>query len=282
MKKWLGIPMLLLASAAGASEDLGEFMMHHIGNGYAWRAPWGGPVFHLPDHWKMGGLDLSISLHVLTMLLGAVLLVALLIPAARRKGLAPIGRWGTLIEVIVVFVRDEVVKPNLGEENTKKWLPFFLTLFFFILILNLIPLIPGVPGATGNINVTAALAVMTFVVFNVAGMVRSGPLGYFSFMFPKGMPWPIYILIAPIELMGIFTKAFALCIRLFANMTADHVLILSLLGLIVVFKSFASAIGLVPFTIFIYLIDILVALLQAYVFTLLSSLFVGMSIHPEH
>jgi F-type H+-transporting ATPase subunit a len=188
-----------------------------------------------------------------------------------------------MMEAFVLFIRDEVVRPNLGsDKDTRKWTPFFLTLFFFLLSLNLLGLVPGFSTATANINFTGAFSVMIFVVYNVAGMAHNGVGHYLKNIIPSGVPLFVLPIIAPIEILGLFTKCFALAIRLFANMTAGHVLIFSLLGLIGVFKSYMAAIPFVPFTLFIYLIEILVAFLQAYVFTLLASLFVGMAIHQEH
>jgi F-type H+-transporting ATPase subunit a len=273
-----------LAQASGSEhgEDLGGYMMHHLANGHEWKI-FGliGPV-HLPKGWMIGNVDLSISLHVLLMLLAFALLVIILRPAAKRVKLAPTGKLGHLIEVFVLFIRDEVVIPNMGEEDGRKWTPFFLSLFFFLLALNLIGLVPGFPATTGNINFTAALSLFIFVIFNVAGMKHNGPVHYFTNLVPKGLPIAVMPLIAVIEFLGIFTKTFALAIRLFANMTAGHVLVMSLLGLIIVFKTVLASIAFVPFTLFIYLIEVLVAFLQAYVFTLLASLFVGSAIHQEH
>ena len=271
-----------LSPAAFASEDFGGFLMNHIRNGDEWKVtPWG-PTIPLPRNvLNIGGVDLSISEHVLLMLIAAGLLL-LVVLAGRGRKASPSGRLSNLLELMVIFVRDELVKPNFGEKDTRKWLPFFLTLFFFLLTLNFIALIPGVPAVTGNINFTATLALLMFIMFNAAGMSRNGPIHYFTNLVPKGLPLAVLPLIAVIEFIGLFTKSFALAIRLFANMTAGHVLILSLLGLIVAFKSVASAAAFVPFTLFIYLIEILVAFLQAYVFTLLASLFVGMAVHQEH
>ena len=281
MRRCIAVLVLLLTVVSAKAEDLGGFMMHHISNSHEWKVtPWG-PTLNLPEGWKVAGVDMSISLHVFLMLVAAALLVLLLIPATRRKGLAPANRAGNILEILVLFVRDEVVKPNLGEKDTPKWSPFFLTLFFFLLTLNFLSLIPGVPAVGGNINFTATMALIIFIVYNAAGIARNGG-HYFSNLFPKGLPVAVLPLIVLIEILGLFTKAFALAIRLFANMTAGHVLILSLLGLIVVFKSYAAAGAFVPFTLFIYLIEILVAFLQAYVFTLLASLFVGMAVHQEH
>lgn len=281
----LALTLSLFVGLAGAEEhgqDLGGYMMHHLANGHEWRPIPGGPTLTLPSQWMVGNVDMSISLHVLLLLIAVVALILVFKPAAKRVAHAPTGKLGHLMEVFVLFIRDEVVKPNLGEEDAPKWTPFFLTLFFFILALNLIGLIPGFPAATGNINFTAAMSLLIFVVFNVAGMKHNGVGHYIANIVPKGLPIAVLPLIAAIEFLGIFTKTFALAIRLFANMTAGHVLIMSLLGLIIVFKTVLASAAFVPFTLFIYLIEVLVAFLQAYVFTLLASLFVGSAIHQEH
>lgn len=269
-------------TAQAAGEDLGSYMMHHLSNGHEWKITPFGPTVHLPSGWMVGGVDMSISLHVLLMLIALFLLVIILKPAAKRMANAPTGKLGHIVEVFVLFIRDEVVKPNMGEEDAPKWTPFFLTLFFFILALNLIGLIPGFAAVTGNINFTAAMSLLIFVVFNASGIKHNGPVHYFANVVPKGLPIAVLPLIAAIEFLGLFTKTFALAIRLFANMTAGHVLIMSLLGLIIVFKTALASVAFVPFTLFIYMIEVLVAFLQAYVFTLLASLFVGSAIHQEH
>jgi F-type H+-transporting ATPase subunit a len=194
----------------------------------------------------------------------------------------PRGRFAHMIEAFVVFIRDEVVKPNVGEKHTRKWMPFFLTIFFFFLTLNVIGLIPGFATATSNINFTATFAILIFVLFNTAGMRANGAGHYFTGLIPSGLPFWLLPLIAVIEFVGLFTKTIALALRLFANMTAGHALIFSLLGLIIVFKSHFAAVPMIPFTLFIYLIEILVAFLQAYIFTLLASLFIGQAVHQEH
>jgi len=283
---FLLLPLFAVASAQGAEsghgEDLGGYMMHHLSNGNEWKITPLGPTVHLPQGWIVGGIDMSITLHVLLLLLSVVLLVIILLPAAKRLALAPTGKLGHVMEVFVLFIRDEVVKPNLGDEDAPKWTPFFLTLFFFILALNLIGLLPGFAAVTGNINFTASMSILIFIIFNAAGVMRNGLGHYVSNIVPKGLPIAVMPLIAVIEFLGLFTKTFALAIRLFANMTAGHVLIMSLLGLIIVFKTILASIAFVPFTLFIYLIEVLVAFLQAYVFTLLASLFVGSAIHQEH
>jgi F-type H+-transporting ATPase subunit a len=271
---------LVPAATVRAEENLGDFLTHHISNSYEWH-PIPGVNIHLP-HWLVGGLDLGISQHVLMMLIAGGLLILLFALGSRRHRGAPVSKLGHALEALVVYIKDEVVKPNLGEKDTPKWMPFFLTMFFFFLTLNIISLIPGFSAATGNVNFTATMAVMVFIVYNLAGMIHNGPIHYLANVVPKGVPLFVLPIIGLIEFMGLFTKAVALCIRLFANMTAGHILILSLTGLIIVFKTAWVAIGFVPMTLFIYLIEVLVAFLQAYIFTLLSALFVGMAIHQEH
>ena len=273
--------LAFLSSPLRAEETLGEFIMHHIANSHEWRVtPWG-PTVHLPEEWMVFGINLAPTQHVLMMFIAGLLLIVGLGLASRRKGSAPVSKLGHAMEALVIYIRDEVVEPNLGKE-TKRWLPFFLTLFFFFLALNLIGLIPGFSAATGNVNFTGAMALLIFIVYNVAGMAKNGPIHYAVNIIPKGVPLFVLPIIVPIEIMGLFTKAFALCIRLFANMTAGHILILSLLGIIGVFKSWLALPPFLGFTLFIYLIEVLVAFLQAYIFTLLASLFVGMAIHQDH
>lgn len=270
----------LQASESAKEENLGDFITHHISNSYEWH-PIPGVTLHLP-HWHVFGIDLGISQHVLMMFIAAALLILVFAIGSGRRRNAPTGRLGHALEALVIYMRDEVVVPNLGKKETPKWLPFFLTIFFFFLALNLISLIPGFSAATGNVNFTATMALLVFVVYNIAGMVHNGPIHYFVNVVPKGVPFYVLPIIALIEFMGLFTKAVALCIRLFANMTAGHILILSLTGLIIVFKTAWVAIGFLPMTLFIYVIEVLVAFLQAYIFTLLSALFVGMAIHQDH
>jgi F-type H+-transporting ATPase subunit a len=276
--------LALLAGAASArAADLGEFVLHHIVNGKTWHPIPGLPGIAFPA-WNLFGVDMTVSVHVIMMFIAAALLLLLVIPAARRApgSPAPRGRFAHMIEAFVVFIRDEVVKPNLGERHTRSWMPFFLTIFFFFLTLNVIGLIPGFATATSNINFTATFAILIFVLFNTAGMRANGAGHYFTGLIPSGLPFWLLPLIAVIEFVGLFTKTIALALRLFANMTAGHALIFSLLGLIIVFKSHFVAVPMIPFTLFIYLIEILVAFLQAYIFTLLASLFIGQAVHQEH
>jgi F-type H+-transporting ATPase subunit a len=184
------------------------------------------------------------------------------------------------MEPMIIFIRDEVAKPNIGHRYGA-YVPFLLTLFFLILINNLLGLVPFFPGGanvSGNIAFTMTLAVFVFIVVNLKGNKN-----YWKHIFwMPGMHWGMKLFLAPIELLGVFIKPVSLMIRLFANMTAGHILVLSLICLIFIFKSvFASAIS-VPFAVFIGLIELLVAFLQAYIFVMLGSMYIGMAIEEHH
>ena len=226
--------------------------------------------------------DMSISKHLVFLWISFLLLFLVLRKAvkANTKSLVPKG-IGNVIETIVVYVRDEIVMPTIGKAGIKI-LPFFLTIFFFILFLNMIGLIPYSATATGNISVTASFALITFGMILIQGIKKNGFFGYFKGLIPHGIPTPLLPIMVVVEFLGLLTKPFALCIRLFANMTAGHVIILSLLGLIFIFKTVYVAPISIAFSLFIYLLEILVALIQAYIFTMLSALFIGMAIHQEH
>jgi F-type H+-transporting ATPase subunit a len=206
----------------------------------------------------------------------------------RRPGEAPKGLQ-SLMEPLIIFVRDDVVKPNLGE-NTQRFLPYMLTLFFFIWFANILGLIPFIanPNLTGNITVTMALSLLTFVLTNVNGSKDY----WMHLIWPPGVPLWVKIILVPIEILGIFIKPFALMIRLFANITAGHIIILSLVGLIFIFGNAGESLGgglggalvAVPFTIFMSFLELLVGFLQAFIFVMLSSLFISLAMekHEHH
>jgi len=186
-----------------------------------------------------------------------------------------------VFEVMILFVRDEIVKPTLGE-GYEKFVPYLLTLFFFILFGNLLGLIPYSSTFTSNIAVTATLAIFSFFAIQIGGIRQNGFFSYVKGLVPKGIPSWMLIIMIPVEILSLFTKPFALAIRLFANMIAGHIVILSMLGLIFFIGTYFVAPVSVLFAIFIYLLEILVALIQAYIFTILTSLFIGMAVHQEH
>ena len=260
-------------------QDTGWIMHHVLDSRELSLEPFG--VIRLPQI-HLWGFDLSITKHVVFMWLAVILLIGTLIYVAKlyRKSLVPHG-VSNLAEVLIVFVRDEIVKPTIGK-GYERFLPYLLTVFFFILTCNFLGLIPYGATATANISVTATLATISFFVIQVGGIMKNGLWGYFKGLIPHGIPvWLLPIMLV-VELLGLFTKPFALAIRSFANMTAGHIVILALLGLIFILHTYVVIPVSVSFALFIYLLEILVALLQAYIFTMLSSLFIGMAVHQEH
>ncbi len=234
-----------------------------------------------PIHLAGLTLDISITKHVVFLWVAATLLILLTMLAARanRKNRVPKG-WGNLMEILVKFIRDEIVVPNMGHAGIR-YMPYVLTTFFFILLMNLMGLIPYGSSATGNISVTAGLAVIAFIMIQVAA-IRAQGVGHYLAHLTGGVPvflWPIMI---PIEILGLFTKPFALCIRLFANMTGGHLVIVSLFGLIFLFKSWTIGVTTAAFVVAINFLEIFVAFLQAYVFTMLTCIFMGLGIQAAH
>ena len=227
-------------------------------------------------------LDISITKNVAMLLINATLLIIVFLSAAktakRNSGKAPSGVQ-SFLEPIIVFVRDEVVKPNIGH-HYEKFLPYLLTLFFFILFGNLLGLLPGAGNLTGNIAVTLTLAVFTFILTNV-----NGNKAYWGHIFwTPGVPLPLRLVILPVELVGIITKPVSLTIRLFVAITAGHIVLLSLISLAFIFQSIAVGLVSSLIVLFINLIELLVAGIQAYVFTLFTSLYIGMATadHEHH
>ncbi len=266
------------------SEGIGQYIMHHIQDSHEWNVF--GYHVHLPEI-KVTipvinlPLDLSITVHTLMMWFAALFLILAFWLSFRKRRLIPSGFAGVL-EAITLFVRDEIAIPNLGNKAGRQLTPFLATMFFFILTANLMGLIPLFATATGNISVTAALAIVTFFATQIYGMKQNGIIGYWKNLAPHGLPAPLYLIIVPIEILGLFTKPFALAMRLFANMMAGHTVILALLGLIIALGMLAVAPFSVGMALFISLLEILVAFIQAYIFTMLSSLFIGMAMFPEH
>jgi F-type H+-transporting ATPase subunit a len=221
-------------------------------------------------------LDFSITKNVFSMLLSVVFMLFIFGSAAASyaKSKVPRGIAG-FIEPLVLFVRDDIARPNIGEEHYKKYMPYLLTVFFFIWLNNLMGLIPIFPfsaNLTGNIAVTFTLATMTLLITNF-----SANKGYWKHIFLPHVPLWLYPVMIPVELIGIISKPFALMIRLFANISAGHIIILSLTSLIFIFKSLWISPVSVAFVLFMNLIELLVAALQAYIFTLLSALFIGLA-----
>ena len=228
--------------------------------------------------------DFSITKNVASLLLTVTILLLIFLSVAsayKKTGVksAPKGLQ-SLMEPIILFVRDEVAKPNIGHRYAK-YMPFLLTVFFLILInnfLGLVPFFPGGANVSGNIAFTMTLAVFVFLLVNF-----SGNKTYWEHIFwMPGMHWSMKLFLAPIELVGIFTKPISLMIRLFANITAGHILVLSLVCLIFIFKTVYASVVAVPFVVFISVIELLVAFLQAYIFTMLAAMYIGMATEEHH
>ena len=188
--------------------------------------------------------------------------------------------FGNLVEMVVVFIRDEIVLPNMGKGGLR-YLPYLVTTMFFILIMNLMGMIPYGSTSTGNVNVTAGLAIIAFIMIQLSA-IRAQGFGNYLAHLTGGVHWALWPIIIPIEVLGLFTKPFALCIRLFANMTGGHLVIISLIGLIFLFKSYFIAPVPIAFAVGINFLELLVAFLQAYIFTMLTSLFMGLGIQAGH
>ena len=292
--------------------DAGEVIIEHVAN-----SSFEHPILHLP---VLFGIDFSVTKHVFMLLLVATAVFLLITTTVRRylrqDRLVP-GGFMNALEFVVEFIRDSIVLPNVGAKYVRTWAPLVLTFFFFILVANVVGLIPifevvglidhyvlhtgehslvknvihGGTTATANFNVTAALATITFISIIIAGTLAHGFIKHWINLVPHGLAWPLYILLIPIEVLGMFVKPFALTMRLAANMTGGHIAILAILSFVFLFTElFESAlagigVGLlvsVPLAVGINALEIIVVLVQAYVFTLLSAVFIGMAINVHH
>jgi len=291
--------MMMLAAASGGQVNVGEMVLHHTADAYAvgiepfflyrW-AKW--PDVHL------GPLTVNFTptKHVIFLVLAAVLVFVTMrlagnaLQRQRAGSQAPRG-FAAAMEGLVLFVRNDICIANIGHGG-EKFAPFIMTMFFLILYSNVLGLIPHGSSPTGNLAVTAALAILVFLTVEIAGAIKLGFKGYLATVFPHfpGLHGPgavaLAIAMAPIEILGKLVKPFALAVRLFGNMTAGHFVILSLFGIIFLFGHLAGwnyVIGITTasLVVVIYLLELLVAFLQAYVFALLSSVFIGLMQH-EH
>ena len=225
-------------------------------------------------------VDLSITKGVLTIMIVALLMfflfTSLATSYAKNGGIS--SGFGRLFEPIVIYIRDEIAIPNIGEKHYKKYMSYLLTIFFFIWFLNIFGLTPLGINVTGNIAITFGLAVITFVITNLTA--NKNYWGHIFWM--PGVPLPMKIILAPIELLGVFIKPFSLMIRLYANIFAGHIVLMSLIGLMFIFKSWLGSSLSFMLSFAISTIEILVALLQAYIFTMLSALYFGSAVEEHH
>jgi F-type H+-transporting ATPase subunit a len=300
------------AAAAAEKFNAGETIIHHVSN-----SPITDPLIHLP---KIAGIDFSVTKHVLMLWLVAAFVFFVVTFTVRRflrqDRPIPSGLMNPL-EALVEFIRDSIALPNVGKKWVNVWTPLLLTLFVFIFCANAVGLIPvfdvlglldhfvlrtgddsfvkhllhGGTTATANFNVTAALALITFSAIIIAGSRAHGFVQHWINLVPHGLAWPLYILLIPIEIMGMLVRPFALTMRLAANMTGGHIAILAILSFVFLFtEMFGRAIAgvgvgvavSVPLASAISMLEIIVVLVQAYVFTLLSAVFIGMAIHVHH
>jgi F-type H+-transporting ATPase subunit a len=225
------------------------------------------------------------SKHLVMMWIASLILVALVLAGVRRRSLVPRGVYN-FVEVLVNFVRADIAVKNIGERDADRFVPYLVTAFFFILFVNLFGLVPFAASATANLSVTVALALFTFFITQWVAIRAMGLRSYFAHLtggVPKSL-WPLWFVMVPVEFMGLFTKPFALTVRLFANMVAGHFVILALLGLIFALNSKWVALASVPMALAIFMLELFVAFVQAYIFTMLSSLFIGAGLvhHGDH
>jgi F-type H+-transporting ATPase subunit a len=298
------------AEKAGEGFNAGTVIIDHVSNSSIDH-----PLIHLPT---VFGVNLSVTKHVLMLWVVAAALFLIITAAVRRylrqDRMVPSGLM-TVLEIAVEFIRDTIVRPNVGNKWVGAWTPLLLTLFVFILGANVIGLIPvfdvlsllnhtvihapeesffarvlhGGTTATGNFNVTAALATISFVAIIVAGARAHGFVQHWKNMVPHGLPLPVTIMLIPIEIMGMFVRPFALTMRLAANMTGGHIAILAILSFVFIFAEMSAGLGVavgiglsLPLAVGISALEIIVVLVQAYVFTLLTAVFIGMAIHAHH
>jgi F-type H+-transporting ATPase subunit a len=280
--------------------DITKEILHHLSDSHEWQSPFG--TVHFPQwapvHIGPLTLDFSITKHVFFMMIAAVLVAITLIIAARDAARAhgagaekgPKGA-ANVVEALILFLRDEVAIKNIGHGG-EKYAPYIISVFFFILFCNVLGLLPWGASPTGNVSVTAALAILTFIIVEVAGIKTLGA-GYLKTIFywphdmPLGLKLPMTFIMTPVELLAKFTKPFALTMRLYANMTAGHAVVLALTGLAVMAtmagaKFMTIALAPVAMATAIMVLEIGVAFLQAYIFAMLSAVFIGLIKHGAH
>jgi F-type H+-transporting ATPase subunit a len=267
-----------LHAEAPAEEEHGvsQVLMHHVLD-----ARYG--------HLVVAGVDLGPTKHLVFFGVAALLVIGIVQLSLRgyRAGGVPSG-LGAAVEALVVFVRDEIADKNIGHDDGRKFTPLLLSFFFFILVAALLGLLPFSATSTGNLSVTLGLAFVSFMAQQWGGISKHGLVHHFAGLVPPGLPTFLLPIMIPIEILSMFTKPFALMVRLFANMLAGHMVIITLLLLIPLMASISTVLGvsMIPISLglslFILFLELLVAFIQAYIFTLLTAIFIGMYVHPAH
>jgi len=281
-------PSRAAAEAAAEGKEEKIDFLHHVQDTREWELPWGTYHFPEPGTYKLGPIDLTPTKFTVFLLIAGFLTLVTLLGgaglAAKAEPGVTAGKRHNMIEAMVLFIRDQVVVPNIGHGG-ERYAPFVCTLFFFIMFANLLGILPYFGSATASISVTAALAVITFMVVEVGAIVTKGPMHWLHgiWMMPKGMNpvagFIMAIFLLPLELLSKFVRAAALAIRLMANMTAGHIVLLAMISLIFVFASWAVLVGPLFMAICITFLDIFVAFLQAFIFAILTSVFIGLVRH---
>ena len=266
--------LIAAVEAADRKTLVHDYIQHHVLYHVADGEPsvWNLPFIRVPalDVFRNDGVMLATALVVLVAMFGLLY---------RKEREVPHG-WSNLLELFVLFVRDQIVRPYFREEDVRRLAPVFCTFFFLILTLNLLGLVPLFSAATSNISVTGALALVT-AAFMIGGAVwKKGPVGFLKCFVPAGAPLPLLIILTPVEIISFFSRVFALAIRLFANVLAGHILIFALLSMVVLFGWVALPV--VFMAVGIYFFEIFMSMLQAYIFTLLSAIFISQMAYEEH
>lgn len=228
-------------------------------------------VVYIPIH--LGSIDISISSTILWIFIASALLVAVLLLGTRRITMIPVRPLQNIIEYTVEFVEKQIIEPT--ELKSEPWTPYFLTLFLFILFNNLVGIIPGTHATTSNINETGALAVLVFLVGNFLRLKRKGAGGFIKSLIPEGVTGPLLILMFPIEVISQLLKPFSLAIRLFANMMGDHLLLVTIISFVVLFQNIAVSIMSIGGAVVVFLFEIFIDFIQAYIFAFLSAVLVS-------
>jgi F-type H+-transporting ATPase subunit a len=262
------------AAPASGHQDPGVILMHHVVD-----ERWG--------HLYIGGVDFGLTKHMVFFGAAALLLIVLIRLALRGYERGVPRGLTTAVESLVLFVRDEIAEKNIGHDG-RKYVPLLLSAFFFILTAAFLGLMPFSATSTGNVSVTLGMATVSFLAMQHAGISKNGVVGHFKGLVPPGLPFFLVPIMIPIEIISMFTKPFALTVRLFANMLAGHMVITALLMLPALTAAISTAFGIamVPVSLglalFVMVLEVLVAFIQAFIFTLLTAIFIGMYAHPAH